>query len=175
MIRIEFAAAGDGTAGHKTADSGRERRTAGRYNFTMSDENTDANRPTRQLELTKTRLAVEDGELVRRSADDATVTRIPLDDLESCRYVRRFNPMSIAPLLLAIGLAALAYFVSEYNVVDVLLYTAALLVGAFAAFGLFEDIIEVRHRGESLRFECPDPTDEVRGFAVSLNRLLGRG
>jgi hypothetical protein len=141
----------------------------------MSDDNTDADRPTPQLELPKTRLAVVDGELVRRSGNGEVVTRIPLDDLESAIFRKQFNAMSFIPLAVCLGLAALAYFVSEYNVVDVVLYTAAILIGGFAAFGFFQDVIIVRSGGATLRFECPDSTDEVEGFALSLNRLLGRG
>ena len=139
----------------------------------MSDETPDL--PPASLELRKTYLRVEEGELVRRNEAGGVVMRVPLDDLESVAYVREFNPFSFAILLVAGGIAAIGYFVSQYNVVTVLLYVLAMLLGVFGLFGLRGDVVLVRTRGEAVRIASPDQADEVAGFVASLKQLCGGG
>ena len=44
--------------------------------------------PPARLELQRTRLRVEEGELIRRNETGGIVTRVPLDDIEGVRYAR---------------------------------------------------------------------------------------
>lgn len=76
-------------------------------------------------------------------------------------------------MTLAAGLAALGYWVSEYNVVSVLLYVAALFLAAFGITMVRNDTLALTVRGKQVRIDCPDSADEVRGFATSLGRLIG--
>ncbi|MDB5313061.1 MAG: hypothetical protein JWO38_7263 [Gemmataceae bacterium] len=137
----------------------------------MSGEKPDL--PAASLDLRQTRLRVEEGELVRRNESGGVVMRVPFDDVESVAYVRELNTFAVATILVAGGLVAIGYYVSEYNVVRVLLYVGAMLIGVFGLFALRGDVIEVRTRGESLRIPSPDPTDEVIGFVMSLKQLCG--
>lgn len=53
--------------------------------------------PQGLLVLPKTRLSVEDGELIRRGEPGGVIMRFPLDDVEAVDFVRPFNSFSLAP------------------------------------------------------------------------------
>ncbi|OWK36376.1 hypothetical protein [Fimbriiglobus ruber] len=130
-------------------------------------------RPPSVLELTKTRLAVEDGELVRRNDAGGVTMRIPLDDIEAIEFRRPFNPFCGVFVALAGGFAAVGYYVSEYNLLTVFLYISAMLLGLFGLLSAREDTVVVMSRGEPIRISCPDPADEASGFVASLRGLIG--
>jgi hypothetical protein len=139
----------------------------------MSDENKEPDLPPATLELRQTRLRVEEGELVRRNETGGIIMRVPLDDIETVQFVRKLNALAFAALGVAAGMVAIGYFVSEYNVVTVLLYVAAMFLAVFSLIGVREDVFVVRSRGEDIRVSCPDPSDAVAGFAASLKPLVG--
>lgn len=143
--------------------------------MSRDDKNLNTNLPPARLELEKTRLRVEEGELVRRNESGGIVTRVPLDDIESVRYARDLSLFAVVTWAFSAGLAAIGYFVSENNIVSVALYVLASLGAAFGLIGLMNDVLLVKTRGEDIRIACADPGDEVAGFALSLKTMTGGG
>jgi len=139
------------------------------------DKYLNTNLPPARLELQRTRLRVEEGELVRRNEGGGIVTRVPLDDIEAVRYARDLSLFALVTWAFSAGLAAIGYFVSENNVVSVALYVLAILGAAFGMIGLLNDVLLVKTRGETIRIACLDPGDEVEGFAMSLKAMTGGG
>ena len=129
--------------------------------------------PPAALELRKTRLRVEEGELVRRNELGGAVMQVPLDDIESIIYSREISMFAIVMIVMAGGFASIGYFVSNYNVLNVILYVLAMLLCSFGVFGFRDDVIVLRTRGENFRITPPDQTDDVVGFVVSVKRLCG--
>jgi hypothetical protein len=139
----------------------------------MSHDDDDREQPRPYLELAKTRLSVEDGELLRRDDKGGIAMRIPLDDIESVRFSRPISFSPILPWFLAACLIALGRYFSESNTLSVLLYT----FGAFAVFvGLVtirKDTIFIRTRGEEMAIDCVEVADECQGFVASLRSMCG--
>jgi hypothetical protein len=138
----------------------------------VSDDAPGGNSPG-LLALPKTRLTVEDGELIRRGDGGEVMMRFPLDDIEAVDFVRPFNLFSLIPLSLAGGLVALGIWVSTSNILSVLLYVAAMFLTAFAFFGLRNDTLVLTVRGKEVRTDCSETADDVLGFATSLGGLIG--
>lgn len=133
----------------------------------------DEDRPPTTLGLAKTRLVVEDGELIRRDEAGGVMLRFPLDDVEAVEFVRPFNPFALVALGFGAGLGAIGYFVSDYNVVTVFLYVAGMASVLMSLMGMFNDVVLLRVRGEEIRIESPDVANDIRGFVASLRSMVG--
>jgi hypothetical protein len=72
--------------------------------------------------------------------------------------------LAFAALGVAAGMVAIGYFVSEYNVVTVLLYVAAMFLAVFSLIGVRVDVFVVRSRGRGHPGLVPGP--ERRGGRV---------
>ena len=139
----------------------------------MRDDEPSKSTPAR-LELPKTGLAVVGGELIRRTESGGINLRIPLDDLEAIEFTRPFSPSCLIPIALGLGLAAIGFFVSEYNVATIVLYVLALCLIAFGLFGTRSDTIILTARNQAaIRLSCDDAADVGAGFVLSVKASIG--
>jgi hypothetical protein len=127
-----------------------------------------------ELELCKTRLRVVGGDLIRLNEKGGIAMRLPLDEIEDVASVYRIEPLGPIFLLLALGIGAVAYYVSQYNILTTLLYIVALGLMALSIPGFLNRVIAVRARTGTTAIGFSDSWDEASGFVTSLRRLIGR-
>lgn len=126
------------------------------------------------LDLSKTRLRVVGNELQRLNASDGIVMRLPLEEIEHVEFRQRVDPFGVVCGLLAFGVGAIAYFISEYNILTTLLYLAALALGCMALLSVLGQRFVIEAKTGVVDIPCVDPADEGAGFVTSLKRLIGK-
>ncbi|HMP01244.1 MAG TPA: hypothetical protein PKD86_17215 [Gemmatales bacterium] len=124
------------------------------------------------LELMKTRLRLEESELVQLNANGNPVMRLPLAKVKRLEFRRVLEPIGLAFLTVGLVLWCIGFFVSENNIVSTLLYVGAVLVAAFGLLGILSDRIFIQTDSTHLLLECPDPSSEGQGFVLSANHIL---
>lgn len=137
------------------------------------------NAPLRpELELGTTGLRVFGGELQRchygKDDSESIVMRVPLKEVEAVQLLPRVVPASVFRLLLATGFAGVAYQVSEYNILTVLLYVAALIMALTAVNNVFGQRIAIQTATDTINIPSADERDEAHGFVLSVRRLIGQ-
>lgn len=129
--------------------------------------------PGAELELSKTRLRVIGGELQRLNDEGGIAMRLPLEEIEEVTSGSRVDPFGPVCVLLALGVGAIAYFVSQYNIVTTLLYIVALALLALGILGFLGRVIVIRAQTGTTAIVYSDGWDEAAGFITSLRRLIG--
>lgn len=127
-----------------------------------------------QLELAKTRLRIEDGNLVQLNANGNPIMHLPLAEVRSLRFRKVVEPMGLAILTLALLIFCVGHFVCEHNLLKSLLYLAAVLIAGFGLLGLLSDRIHVRTQDGEVWLHCVDDADAGEAFVLSAHRLLHR-
>lgn len=138
----------------------------------FNDDRYDADEEQGDLELAKTRLLVEGDDLQRRNAKGGLLLRIPLVEVESIELRARFDPVCLLFLTGAVGVAAIAYFVSDYIILTCILYLAAIAMAILAFFGFVARSIVVRTPDGETAIQCDDTPDEAECFVISVRHLL---
>lgn len=126
------------------------------------------------LELSKTRLAIEDDELRQLNSDGRHVLRIPLAEVKDLRFCKTIEPLGLGFLTIALLVWCVGYFVCENDILKSLIYISAVLLGGFGLLGIYSDRILVGTQRGNLLLNCPDRADEGQGFVVSANIYLQR-
>lgn len=135
---------------------------------------TESPKRNTELELVKTRLCIVDGVLIRYTTNDTSSLRIPLSNLVSIEVYSRPSKFAATMLLVAIGVGCLGYYVSQYNVLTVLLYLMALTGVGLSLIGLFEDRMLVKTRTGSFPVDIQDSLEETKGFVATLQLRLDK-
>jgi hypothetical protein len=125
------------------------------------------------LELFKTGLRVQHGELLRLNKNGGIAMRLPLATIESVEYLSRFDPFCTIFIGLGLSLGAVGYLVSENNLLTSLLYAGGIMLVGFGSLGMVMRVIRVRSSSGTIRIQCIDLIDEGEGFVCSLQSLIG--
>lgn len=125
------------------------------------------------LELFKTGLRVQQGELVRLNKNGGIAMRLPLASIDSVEYLTRFDPFCVVFIAVGLGLGAIGHFVSESNLLTSLLYAGGIMLVGFGSLGMVMRVIQVRSATGTIHIQCSDLTDEGEGFVCSLQSLIG--
>lgn len=124
------------------------------------------------LELEKTHLQINNGELQRINKNGKVALRLPLTEVESVDFRRYFDPIGFVFSGIGLGLGAIGMFVSENNILTCLLYIAAVLVIGFAVIGSVAFHIIINTTDGETRVQCNDLPDEGWGFVTSMRYCL---
>ncbi len=124
------------------------------------------------LHLVKTRLRVNDDELQRLNKDGGFLLRIPLADVQSIELRSSFDPICLVILAGALGVAAIAYFVSEWVILNIILYIVAIVLAIIACFGVIARSFVIRTVDGETKILNDDTPDEGECFVISVRRLL---
>ncbi|HMF19434.1 MAG TPA: hypothetical protein VKE98_19660 [Gemmataceae bacterium] len=124
------------------------------------------------LVLPKTGLRIGNGELQRRSKNGGVTMRLPLNTIEDAEFRTGFDPACLIIALVGGGLGAVAYFVSENNILTSLLYAAGVVLLGLSLLAARYTRIVIKARGEVIHIQCIDLVDEGEGFVLSLRQHL---
>lgn len=138
-----------------------------------ADEDSDAGMSDPVLELFKTGLRVQDGELQRVNAQGGITMRLPLGTIESVEFRTGFDPFCLVFITVGSGLGAVGYMVSENNLLTSLLYAAGILLVGFGLLGCVVRWVRVCAPAGTIHIQCNDLIDEGEGFVCSLQALIG--
>ncbi len=127
------------------------------------------------LELFKTGLRVQQGELLRLNKNGGIAMRLPLAAIESVEFLTRFDPFCLVFIVVGLGLGAIGYRVSESNLLTSFLYAGGIMLVGFGSLGMVMRVIQVRSPSGIIRIQCHDLIDEGEGFVCSLQQLIGGG
>jgi hypothetical protein len=128
-----------------------------------------------ELELFKTGLRVQHGELLRLNKNGGIAMRLPLAAIESVEFLTRFDPFCLVFIVVGLGLGAVGYRVSESNLLTSFLYAGGIMLVGFGSLGMVMRVIEIRSPSGTIRIQCSDLIDEGEGFVCSLQQLIGGG
>lgn len=127
------------------------------------------------LELLKTGLRVQQGELLRLNKNGGIAMRLPLAAIESVEFLTRFDPFCLVFIGVGLGLGAVGYRISESNLLTSFLYAGGIMLVGFGSLGMVMRVIEVQSPTGVVRIQCNDLIDEGEGFVCSLQQLIGDG
>ncbi|MBM4072396.1 MAG: hypothetical protein FJ271_26230 [Planctomycetes bacterium] len=127
------------------------------------------------LELFKTGLRVQNGELLRVNKNGGIAMRLPLSSIESVEFLSQFDPFCLVFICVGLGLGAVGYLVSESNLLTSFLYAGSIMLVGFGSLGMVMRVIRVQSPTGIIRIQCNDLIDEGEGFVCSLQQLIGKG
>jgi hypothetical protein len=126
----------------------------------------------KQIILSKTKLFVEGGRLIRHSSANQAISDIPLKAITDVALRTEPDWMAIIfPIALFAGAWACKWFIPSPTLGWVLCISLA-VVGLLSFLGLPRPMLTVRTREGKATFEIKEPFADAEAFALSLKQLV---
>lgn len=124
------------------------------------------------LALTRTKLSVVDGEMQRLNWDNRMLLRLPLSEMERIQLRRTFDWRVFPFAATGIAIGLVGYFVSENNVLSVILYVIGILLIGIGGLGSYGVAIDVTTRDGVTAIPCFDSLDRCECFVTSVRQMM---
>lgn len=122
--------------------------------------------------LSATGPAVFEKELLRTNNRGDILLRVPLSAIQFIKFCRPISPMAYVFLAAAIGLSAVAWWVSEHNWLTRLIAVLAIFVAALGVIGIRDKVIILGTKSGNIKCDCSESPAEAESFAVNFQEYL---
>jgi hypothetical protein len=140
--------------------------------MTSTDQTPSAS-PARTIELPKSHIRVEEGQLFKKSDDGATVAMHPLEKIGRVRVVKKMDRGALVAFLILEVLAVVCVMLIPSQTWNWAAGIPLCLTGLIALIAAVSTVhLEIQIGNEIVSYDVNDDKDDAKGFEVTLNTLL---
>ncbi len=121
-----------------------------------------------RIRLTKSKLFVEENELIKRGLKDEEIGRFSLSNIESVELTRKFEPINLGFAALLFGVAVMAKVYIPLYVLSWVVSVLLVGVGLFPLLSPYKPQILIKTKNGTVNYDLMETREEANGFIVSL-------
>ena len=131
-----------------------------------------ANSSKTRLELTRSRLVMEKGVIIKSGSKGQVIGSHQLSDIRKLSMSKAFDQTGFSMLVVGAVLTVVAKFFIPWVILSSIASVLFAIIAVVGLLGLSKQMLDIETVHGIVRYDANDPSEDVQGFVVTVNNLL---